>query len=118
MPQRVLTTKQECEDFVRGGVIFGTGGGGGAEWGLSTLTEALDEGLKLEWLDPADVPDDAWTATAFGVGSIAPRTAQTEEEIKRMGLSDSLGRRAMVQAIDELQQYTGQKIDIIVPVEL
>jgi DUF917 family protein len=118
MPHRVLTTKQECEDFVRGGVIFGTGGGGGAEWGSSTLAEALDEGLKLEWLDPADVPDDAWTATAFGVGSIAPRTAQTEDEIKRMGLADRLGRRAMVKAIDELQQYTGKKIDIIVPVEL
>jgi DUF917 family protein len=71
---------------VRGGVVFGTGGGGGAEWGLNTLGEALAEGLKVEWVDPNDIPDDCWTATAFDVGSIAPRTAQTEEEIKRMGL--------------------------------
>jgi uncharacterized protein len=103
---------------VRGGVVFGTGGGGGAEWGLNTLGEALAEGLKVEWVDPNDIPDDCWTATAFDVGSIAPRTAQTEEEIKRMGLMDRLGRRAMVKAIDELQKFTSEKIDYIVPVEL
>ncbi len=118
MPTRVLTTQQECEDFVRGGVIMGTGGGGGAEWGLTTLSEALRDGLKIEWLDVSAIPDDAWTATAFGVGSIAPRTAQTEAEIARLGLEDRLGRRAMMRAIDELQQYTGKKIDAIVPVEL
>ncbi len=118
MPHKVLTTMPECEDFVRGGVIMGTGGGGGAEWGLAALSEALHEGLKLEWLDVSEVDDEAWTATAFGVGSIAPRTAQSEAEIARMRLEDRLGRRAMMKAIEELQQYTGKKIDVIVPVEL
>lgn len=117
MPTKVLTTMQDCEDFVRGGLIMGTGGGG-AEWGLTVLSEALNEGLKIEWLDVDAIPDDAWTATAFGVGSIAPRTAQTEQEIKHMGLEDRLGRRAMVHAISELQQYTGKQIFAIVPVEL
>jgi DUF917 family protein len=31
---------------------------------------------------------------------------------------DRLGRRAMVKAIDELQKFTSEKIDYIVPVEL
>ncbi|TMC56165.1 MAG: DUF917 domain-containing protein [Chloroflexi bacterium] len=35
-----------------------------------------------------------------------------------MGLQDRLGRRAMMRAIDELQKYTGKKIEAIVPVEL
>jgi hypothetical protein len=83
------------------------------------LSDALKEGLTLEWIDPADVPDDAWTATAFGMGSIAPMSPETEAEIARLGLVEKVERmRAMEVAIQELEAYTGRKIQAIVPVEL
>jgi len=98
---------------------MGTGGGGPPERGMQLLSDAFKDGLIVQWIDPADVPDDAWTATAFGMGSIAPITAETEAEIARLGLVETVGRaRAMALAIQELEKYTGKKIQALVPVEL
>ena len=72
MPHGALRNKQDCEDFIRGCLFMGTGGGGGVEWGMEALTAALDEGLAIEWVDISEIPDDAWTCTPYGMGSIAP----------------------------------------------
>jgi hypothetical protein len=77
MTRHALTTIQDCEDFVSGCLFMGTGGGGGVDWGLGMLRAALEDGLPLEWTDLADIPDDAWTCTAFGMGSIAPQDDST-----------------------------------------
>jgi DUF917 family protein len=114
----VLTTVQDCEDLISGCLFMGTGGGGGVEWGRGMLTAALDEGLRLEWTDLADIPDDAWTCTAFGMGSIAPTGPETGEAIEKLGLTDRMGHQAMAQAVRELTEYTGKPISVVVPSEL
>ena len=43
MPQGALRNRQDCEDFVRGCLFMGTGGGGGIQWGMEMLTAALVE---------------------------------------------------------------------------
>jgi len=97
---------------------MGTGGGGGVEWGIEMLTAALDEGLSIEWVDISEIPDDAWTCTPYGMGSIAPPSPETKAQIKRLGLVDKLGHRSMEAAVKELGKYAGVEIGAIVPSEL
>jgi hypothetical protein len=85
---------------------------------MGILDAALEEGLEIEWVDVSEIPDDAWTCTPYGMGSIAPPTPETEAEIKRMGLVDRLGERAMGVAVQELGKYAGVEIGAIVPAEL
>ena len=118
MPRGVLCNRQDCEDFIRGCLFMGTGGGGGVEWGMEVLTAALDEGLAIEWVDVSEIPDDAWTCTPYGMGSIAPPSPETQAQIERLELVDRLGHRAMEAAVQELGEYAGVEIGAIVPSEL
>jgi DUF917 family protein len=97
---------------------MGTGGGGGVEWGMSMLRQALEAGLPLRWTDLADIDDEAWTCTAYGMGSIAPTGDETAAEIAKLGLEDRYGYDAMAQAVRELAAYTTRPISVIVPAEL
>ncbi|MGB3906686.1 MAG: DUF917 domain-containing protein [Anaerolineae bacterium] len=118
MPRRRLSSMQDCEDLIGGCLFMGTGGGGSAEWGREVFTIALDEGLEIEWVDVDDIPDDAWTVTPYGMGSIAPPSPETEQEIARLGLVDRLGGGAMEGAVREMEEYAQVKIGAIVPAEL
>jgi DUF917 family protein len=118
MGRHVLQTEQECEDLIRGCLLMGTGGGGQPEWGRRMLKGALEEGITVQWVDVDDIPDDAWTVTAFGMGSIAPMTQETEDEIERIGLEDKFGDNSIGEAIKELGEYLGAPIRCLVPTEL
>jgi len=118
MPRGKLETLQDCEDFVRGCLFMGTGGGGGVKWGMGMLKDALGEGVALEWVDVDDIPDEVWTVTPYGMGSIAPVSQETLDEIKGLGLVDKFGDRSMGKAIKELQTYLGKPIGCIVAAEL
>ena len=118
MPRHILSSMQECEDLIRGCLFMGTGGGGSAEWGREVFAAALDEGLAIEWVDVDDISDDAWTVTVYGMGSSAPPSPETQEEIAQLGLVDKLGYRAMDAAVREMGEYAGLEIGAIVPGEL
>lgn len=97
---------------------MGTGGGGSVAWGMGMLQDALDRSLPLEWVDVDDIPDDVWTVTPYGMGSIAPLTQETLDEIERVGLQDKLGDRSMENAVKELGRYLGKPIGCLVAAEL
>jgi len=118
MPRGALRNRQDCEDFVRGCLFMGTGGGGSVEWGMGMLKAALEDGLTLEWVDADDIPDEAWTVTSYGMGSIAPVSQETLAEIKRLGLVDKFGDRSMEEAVKELGNYLGKPIGCLVAAEL
>jgi DUF917 family protein len=118
MPFGKLETLRDCEDLVHGCLFMGTGGGGSVEWGLGMLKDALAEGIALQWVDADDIPDDALTVTPYGMGSVAPQTQQTRDEIRRLGLVDKFGHRAMEEAVKELGQYLGQPVGCLVAAEL
>ena len=118
MPYGRLENLQDCDDFVQGCLFMGTGGGGGVEWGMDMLKDALEDGLALEWVDASDIPDDAWTVTPYGMGSIAPTSQETLDEIEQLGLEDKLGNRSMEEAVKELDKHLGQPVGCIVPAEL
>lgn len=118
MPHRVLSTAQDCEDFVRGCTILGIGGGGDPELGLKILLEALDEGLTVEWIDVDDIADDAWTVSAYGSGSIAPPSPEVQAQIDSLGLTPQLAGRELEVALTELADYAGVTLSMMVPVEI
>jgi uncharacterized protein len=118
MPRVKLTTPQDCEDFVRGCTFYGTGGGGRAAVGLSMLLQKLDEGREVGWIDLEDIPDDIWTVSPFGMGSIAPRTPETMEKMKSLGLDDLPRRYGQADAVRELAKYLGVEIKAIIACEL
>jgi len=118
MPYGKLENLQDCEDFVRGCLFMGTGGGGGVEWGMGMLKDALGDGIALEWVDVDDIPDDVWTVTPYGLGSIAPVSQETLDEIEQVGLVDNFGDRSMEEAVKELEHYLGKPIRCIVAAEL
>lgn len=118
MPYGKLENLQDCEDFVRGCLFMATGGGGSVEWGMSMLKAALDDGITLEWVDVDDIPDDAMTVTPYGMGSTAPLSQETIDEIESIGLEDKLGHRSMEEAVKELGEYLGVPIGCLVAGEL
>lgn len=117
MPSGKITTMQDGEDIIAGTLFLGTGGGGSAEIGYKLIEDALKEGLTLSWVDVDEIPDDAMTCTPFGMGSIAPITPKTLEEIEKTGAKDVYGELAMVEAVKELGKYFGKTIGAIVPAE-
>jgi len=97
-----LETLEDCEDFINGSLWLGTGGGGTYEIAMEMLSNALQAGLALEWVDIDSVEDDVWTATFSIHGSLAPKSQETLDEIERMGLVDKLGDSCVIEAIKEL----------------
>lgn len=116
MAKTILRTLQECEDFVRGCTVMGTGGGGSPERGMQLFSTALESGTEIAWIDVDDVSDDGWTACTFGMGSIAPQTEETKKEIERMGLEPA--DVDFSRSIKELMHFTGVELEAVVPVEL
>ena len=118
MPRGALRNRQDYEDFVRGCLFMGTGGGGSVEWGMGMLKAALEDGVALEWVDVEAIPEDVWTVTPYGMGSIAPVSPERLDEIERLGLEDRFGDRSMEEAVKELGNYLGKPIGCLVAAEL
>jgi DUF917 family protein len=118
MPSRTLKTEQDCKDFLSGLKLMGTGGGGSPDSGMEMLLTALAEGLNLTWIDAADLPEDTFSCTAFGSGSISEDSPHDLDGIEKLGITNKYGYRAPEVAVKELEIYTGCKIGAIVPVEL
>ena len=122
MPSRSLKTQQDCMDFLTGLKLMGTGGGGSPKTGMELLTKALAEGLDLTWIDAADLPDDAFSCTTYGSGSISEGRPDSLEDIeklgRKLGMPVKFGYRGPEMAVRELATYTGVKIGALVAVEL
>ncbi len=97
---------------------MGTGGGGSAENGKEVFAAALEEGLKIGWVDVDDIPDDAWTVVTYEVGSIAPPSPETQAEIARLGLVDRFRGRGMEVAVTEMEEYAQVKVGAMLSCEL
>jgi DUF917 family protein len=107
VPRGSLKTIQDCEDFLQGCLVLGTGGGGSPETGMRVLSKALADGVSLGWVDADDIPDEVWSVNPCGTGSIAPISDETLGQIEAMGLVDVMGDDALIQAVRELENYLG-----------
>ena len=117
-----LKNHTDIADFVRGATFLGTGGGGLPEMGRKILSHQLQEGKTLGWVSPQEIEKEDYTACAFGMGSIAPRTQEGIAQMKRLGLDpeqpvlDRIGY--LKNAVEALQESSGKTIKALVPGEL
>jgi DUF917 family protein len=118
MPDNTIHTEQEVEDLIRGLTLLGTGGGGDPKVGRQYLLHHIQTGRALGWTDLSNVPDDAWTCTVFGMGSIAPQEPLPPAERNRLGYGEIQVAYPMVEAVQELARHTGLDIQAIAPFEL
>jgi uncharacterized protein len=122
MPSRTLKTQQDCLDFITGLKLMGTGGGGAPKSGMEMLAAALDEGLELSWVDVAELPEQVYSCTTYGSGSISEDRPDNLEGIRqlgqKLGLEVKFGYSAPEMAVRELEAYTQVKIGALVSVEL
>jgi len=105
-----LLSGRDVEDFVRGTVFLGVGGGGRGEDGLAHLERAMEEGLRLRFTDLSEIPDEEWLCVVYGMGSIAPAEPSLE---KPFGLDVKVVRRPMVEAVKALEDYAKVKIGAV-----
>ncbi|HHX11037.1 MAG TPA: DUF917 domain-containing protein [Firmicutes bacterium] len=121
MPSIQLKTLTDIEDFARGATFFGTGGGGSMETGVNALKTQLDAGREIGWVDVDEVSDSCFTASAFGMGSIAPKTEETYKQIRSFGLGEEKypqRTKLSVDTLSHLERFIGKQIDVLVPAEI
>jgi len=109
---------EDVEDLIRGLTLMGTGGGGRPDMGMDYLLPHVREGRMIPLEPPEAILDDAWTCSVFGMGSIAPQKPLSSGERKALGYGDWVVEKPMVEAVRELEAYTGCRIQAIVPFEL
>ena len=85
MAGRTLKTQQDCKDFITGLKLMGTGGGGSPTSGMEMLSAALEEGLTLSWIDVADMPENTFSCTTFGSGSVSEDSPDSLESDRPVG---------------------------------
>ena len=113
-----IATPTEAEDLIRGLTLLGTGGGGRPDLGRRYLLDHIEAGRAIQLTDPADIPDDAWTCSVFGMGSIAPARTLEAAERHRLGYGDWAIERPMAEAVRSLETHTGKRIAALVAFEL
>lgn len=118
MARTVLKTVQDCEDFLEGALWMGTGGGGSYQDGLRILTEVLNEGLSLEWVDADSIDNNLWTVTVGLHGSITPMSPDVLEQARQNGLTEATDEWYLVKAVKELGASLGHDFGCVVPAEL
>jgi len=117
MERRLIQTEEDVKDLIRGLTLMGTGGGR-PDMGMDYLLPHIQAGKSIELMPPDAIPDDAWTCSVFGMGSIAPQRTLSPSERKELGYGDWVAAKPMVEAVRELEAYTRYRIEAIVPFEL
>lgn len=117
MPMKKLSTHQEMEDLIRGLALFGVGGGGHTDVARHYLKPHFDSGDGVVWKSPDETPGDAWICCVFGMGSVALSQPLSPQERQAFGYDNHVVPFPMVEAVKELQNYTGRKIEALIPFE-
>jgi DUF917 family protein len=118
MPRHLIRSVTEAEDLIRGLTLLGTGGGGRPEKGREYLLPHVERGNGIGWIDIADVPEEAWVCTTFGMGSIAPTPVLAPQDRWALGYGDVTVERPLAEAVRDLMAATGRAVSAIVPFEL
>lgn len=118
MPSHTLRSRKDVEDFVRGCSFFGTGGGGTRQKGITVLSEQLEAGREIKWVDIEELDEETWVVCPGGMGSIAPPSGEMKSTMEGFGLGERKYLNYLTPAIKELARYTGKTISAIIASEL
>lgn len=117
MPSVQLHSPEDIADFVRGNDFMSASGGGRTTESLANLTEDLRDGAAVGWTDIAALPDDAWVASVWFSGSIAPGRYNRAPVEAEYGLRRTVAR-PLLAALGRLEHYLGVRFDALIPTEI
>lgn len=109
----IIKNETDIGDFIRGLTLYGVGGGGNPVLGFARIKEILEKNGVVELVDPESIPDDEWTCSVFGMGSIAP----VADRPGAYGQQARETKDPNVRALAELEAMTGKKIGAVVAFE-
>lgn len=118
MEKSRIESQEELWEFIDGCTLLGVGGGGNPEEGFKALSDALNEKGPIEWIDVDQVDDDAIALCIFLMGSTAPLTEEKIKKKNQLGLTTWKYPLNLANAVQEWENYTGKKADIIIPLEV
>jgi DUF917 family protein len=113
-----IENTEDLRCFIDGCTLLGVGGGGNPEEGYAALEGILKEIGPIEWQDVADLDDDSIAICTFLMGSTAPLTEEKKNKMVELGLTEKKYPLNLANAVKEWEDYTGKKIDVIVPLEV
>ncbi len=104
-------TRDDVADILLGATVFGAGGGGELEEGLSLIDRAAAAGKRFRMVALDDVPDHELICTPYLLGAISE--LPTDEEALVDGATPPI-----LTAFERLTEYLGKSIYGAVPCEL
>ena len=113
-----VRSMSDGEALVLGLGMFATGGGGLAERGLGYIKRMLEDSVEIQWTPIDEVDPEVLTCSVYGMGSIAPHSAMSPEEMRAFGVAGELYERPWERAVEQLSEYLGEQIGAIIPFEL
>lgn len=113
-----VTVMDDAEALILGLGLLATGGGGLAERGRGYMRALLEDGLDVGWIAVEEIDPGVLTCSVYGMGSIAPHPPMTPEEMTAFGVEGERHPRPWIRAVDQLEDYLGERIGAIVPFEL
>src|SRR5436190_19755784 len=113
MPAVQLHTEEDIADFVRGNDFMSASGGGRTSDSLAHLKEDLQSGSVIRWIDMSELADDAWVASVWFSGSIAPNRYNRAPVEAEYGLTATVSR-PLLAALDRLERYLGVTFDALI----
>jgi DUF917 family protein len=111
-----LEDRTDVEDFLRGANFLSASGGGDPALQRRLLHDDLDRGLTVGW-EPLDPGADTLLCTACFSGSIAPEVFEEAPQARILAPGERL-ERPLAEAILELEDYLGRRIDGLVSIEI
>lgn len=115
----MLKNKEDVEDFVRGCTFFGTGGGGDPKLGLRLLMEDLEKDIKIKFFKIHELNlSNQKSCGSWYMGSIAPPSDNINVIDRNSDTHAVKTPNLIKEAVTGLENYFGEKIDILVPFEI
>ncbi len=104
------------DDFLRGANFMSACGGGDPAQQRKLLYEDLARGIEVGW-SPIDAGSDETVCTACFSGSVAPGSFEDSPEDQALAPGARI-KRAMAEAVLELEDYLGRPIPGLVSIEI
>lgn len=113
-----LKNNDDIKKFVEGCTFLGAGGGGNPQEGFKLLSKTMNEKGEITWENVKDINDDSIAICTFLMGSTAPLSEEKLDKKENLGLKEFKYENNLSNAVLEWEEYTGKKVDIIVPLEI
>ena len=114
-PRARVLDREALEDILVGCAYLGCGGGGTLAEGTQRLADDIKSNLPFALLAVADLRDQEWVASPYGLGSNAP---PTETEKKRFARVPRSGEDAVEASFRLLAKFLNRSFVATIPGEL